>query len=47
LFLCCFSFVVAAFICMYCIFMTYSTSCCCHYKLMDPWNVRMYVKKPG
>jgi hypothetical protein len=23
---------------MFCIFMTYSTSCCCHYKLMDPWS---------
>jgi hypothetical protein len=39
--LCC--FVVAAFICLFCIFMTYSTSCCCYYKLMDPWNVRAYV----
>jgi hypothetical protein len=36
-------FVVAAFICMFCIFMTYSTSCCCHYGLIDPWNVCMYV----
>jgi acetolactate synthase regulatory subunit len=33
LFLCCFCFVVSAFICMFCIFMIYSTSCCCHYKL--------------
>jgi hypothetical protein len=39
LFLCCFCFVVAAFICMFCIFMTYSTSYCCCYKLIDPWNV--------
>jgi hypothetical protein len=39
----CFCFVVAAFICMFCIFMTYSTFCCCHYKLKDPWNVCMYV----
>jgi hypothetical protein len=30
-------FVVAAFIYMY--FRTYSTSYCCHYKLMDPLNV--------
>jgi len=39
--LCC--FVLSAFICMLCIFMTYSTSYCCHYKLKDPWNVCMYV----
>jgi hypothetical protein len=43
--LCCFCFVVAAFICMFCIFMTYSTSCCGHYKLMDPWAVCTYVCK--
>jgi hypothetical protein len=36
LFLCCVCFVVATFICMFCIFITYSTSYCCHYKLMDP-----------
>jgi hypothetical protein len=43
LFLCCFYFVVAAFICMVCIFMTYSTSYWFHYKLTDPWNVCVYV----
>jgi hypothetical protein len=32
LFLCCFCSVVAAFICMFCFFMTYSTSYCCHYE---------------
>jgi hypothetical protein len=37
--LCCFCFVLSAFACMLCIFMTYSTSYCCHYKLKDPWNV--------
>jgi len=31
--------VVAAFICMFFIFMTYSTSYCCYYKLLYPWNV--------
>jgi hypothetical protein len=36
LFLFCFCFVVAiAFICIFCIFMPYSTSYCCHYKLTD------------
>jgi len=30
-------FVVAAFICMFCNFMTHSTSYYCHYKPMDPW----------
>jgi hypothetical protein len=39
-----FSFIVAAFICMFCICMIYSTSYCCHYKLMDPWNVCMYAR---
>jgi len=39
LFLCCFCFVVAAFICMFSTFMAYPTSYCCHYKLMDPWVV--------
>jgi hypothetical protein len=34
--LCCFYFVTAAFICMFCVFMTYSTSFCCHDKIMDP-----------
>jgi hypothetical protein len=34
-----FCFVVAAFICKFYIFMTYSTSYCCHYRLMDPRNV--------
>jgi len=43
LFLYCFCFVVAAFICMFCIFMTYSISSCRHYKLIDPCNVCMYV----
>jgi len=38
LFLCC-CFVAAAFICMFRIFMTYSTSYCCYYELTDPWNV--------
>jgi len=38
LFLCCFCSVIAAFICMFSIFMTYSTSYSCHYKLMHPWN---------
>jgi hypothetical protein len=28
---------------MFCIFMTYSTPYCCHYKLMDPWNVCVYM----
>jgi hypothetical protein len=36
--LCYFCFVLSAFICIFCIFMTYSTSYCCHYKLKDPWN---------
>jgi hypothetical protein len=45
LLLCCICFVFAAFIFMFCIFMTYSTSCCCHYKLTDPCNVCMYVWK--
>jgi hypothetical protein len=31
-------FVLSAFICMLCIFMTYFTSYCCHYKLRDPRN---------
>jgi len=35
---CFFCFVVAAFICM-----AYSTPCCCHYKLKDPWNIYIYV----
>jgi hypothetical protein len=36
---------VAAFINMFCTFMTYSTSYCCHYKLMDAWtNVCMYYR---
>jgi hypothetical protein len=35
-----FCFVVAAFICMFCIGITYSTSCRCHYKLLDLSNVR-------
>jgi hypothetical protein len=39
--LCYFSFVLSAFICVLCTFMTYSTSYCCHYKLTDPWNVCM------
>jgi len=43
LFLCCFYFVLAVFICMFCIFMTYFKPCCCHYKLTDPWYVCMYV----
>jgi len=38
-----FCFVVVAFICMFCIFMTYSISYCCHYKLMDPWNMCVCV----
>jgi hypothetical protein len=38
LFLYCCCFVVAAFICIFCIFMTYSTYYCCHYNLMDQWN---------
>jgi len=38
LFLCCYCF-VAGFIYMFYIFMTYSTSFCCHYKLIDPWNM--------
>jgi hypothetical protein len=38
--LCCFGFVVAAFICMLCTFTTYSTSDCCHYKRV---YVCMYV----
>jgi len=39
----CFCFVVAAFISMFCIFMTYSTSYSYHYILMDPWiHVRIY-----
>jgi hypothetical protein len=37
-------FVVAAFICLFCIFMTYSTSYCCYDKLTDPWNLCIYVK---
>jgi hypothetical protein len=46
--LCCFCFVVAAFICMFCIFMTYSTSYCCH-KLKYSWNLRrrVYPKVSG
>jgi hypothetical protein len=28
---------------MFCIFMTYSTSYCWHYKLMDPWNIYVCV----
>jgi hypothetical protein len=24
---------------LFCVFVTYSTSYCCYYKLMDPWNV--------
>jgi hypothetical protein len=28
---------------MFCNFKNYSISYCCHYKLMDPWNVCMYV----
>jgi hypothetical protein len=43
LFLYCFCFVVAAFICMFCIFMTCSTYYCCHYKLMDPLYVCVCV----
>jgi len=43
LFLCCFGLLLSAFLCMLCIFMTYSTSYRCHYKLMDPLYVRMYV----
>jgi hypothetical protein len=42
--LCCFCFVLSAFICMLCIFMTYSTSCCCHYKHKDTWNVRVCIQ---
>jgi len=38
LFMCCY-FVVAAIIYIFCIFMTYSTSYCCYYKLIDSWNV--------
>jgi hypothetical protein len=38
-----FCFVLSAFICMLCIFMTYSTSYFCHYKLRDLWNICMYV----
>jgi hypothetical protein len=41
--LCCFCFVLSAFLCMLCIFMNYSTSYCCHYKLKDPWNVCVYI----
>jgi hypothetical protein len=41
--LCCFCFVVAAFIGMFYIFMTYSTSYCYHCKLKDPWNVCIYA----
>jgi hypothetical protein len=33
---------VAPFVCILCIFMTYSTSYCCHYKLKDPWNICIY-----
>jgi hypothetical protein len=36
LFLCCSRSVVAAFSCMFCIFMTCSTYCCCRYKLTGP-----------
>jgi hypothetical protein len=43
LFLCCFCFVVAPFISVFCFFMTYSASCCCHYKLTDPRNMCMCV----
>jgi hypothetical protein len=39
----CFCFVVAAVLCMFCIFMTYFTSYCCHYELRDPWNECTYV----
>jgi len=46
LFLCCFCFVVAAFICMFCIFTTYSTSYCWFYELMGPRNVCMYTSTP-
>jgi ABC-type transport system involved in multi-copper enzyme maturation permease subunit len=45
LFLCCFCFVVAAFICMFCSFMTYSTSYCCHYELKDPRCVCVCVRE--
>jgi hypothetical protein len=38
-----FYFAVAAFMWMFCILMTYPTSYCCHYKLMDPWNACMHV----
>jgi len=33
---CFFFFVLAAFMCMFCIFMTHSTSYCFKYKFMDP-----------
>jgi hypothetical protein len=34
--------------CYFCIYLYVAylydfTSCCCHYKLKDPWNVCMYV----
>jgi len=28
---------------LFCIFVIYSISYCCHYKLMDPWDVCMFV----
>jgi hypothetical protein len=37
--LCCFCFVVAAFIGIFFIFMNCSTSYRCHYKVTDSWNV--------
>jgi len=40
--LCCFGFVAFAFICR-----IYSISCCCHWKVMDPWNVCMHVYMNG
>jgi len=44
--LCCVCFVVPIFICIFCIFMTYSTSYCCHYELTDPWKcVCVFWKK--
>jgi len=38
-----FCFVLSAFICMLCIFMTYSTYHHCHYRLMNPWNLFTYL----
>jgi hypothetical protein len=44
-FLCCACFVTAAYICIFCIFITYSTSYCCHYKFYGSTEfTRMYPK---